>query len=142
MIRFSNLLKNQKPINFKLYRGWLKKVIELEKYIPGDISYILCDDNFLYQMNIDYLQHDTLTDVITFPVSKHKNVVSGEIYISIERVLENSTYEKSTFLNELARVMVHGLLHLLGYNDYTVEEKNLMRQKEDYYLSLLPQKNS
>jgi len=141
MIRFSNLLKIQKPINFKLYRSWLKKVIELEKHTIGEITYILCNDNFLYKMNLDYLQHDTLTDVITFPVSQRKNIVSGEIYISIERVQENSTNEKIPFLNELARVMVHGLLHLLGYNDYTLEEKKQIRRKEDYYLSLLPQKN-
>ena len=87
---------------------------------------------------MQYLQHDNYTDILTFDTSDEQNEISGDIFVSIERVKENARTFKVLFNTELYRVMVHGILHLLGYNDKTQEEKELMKSKEDYYLSLLP----
>lgn len=116
---------------------WLKNVILSEKSILGEIGYIFCDDNFLLSINQRFLQHDTYTDIITFPSSQDNGIISGEIYISIDRVKENSAMSNNNFEREMDRVIVHGVLHLLGYNDKTPDEAQLMRQKEDYYLSML-----
>ncbi len=91
-----------------------------------------------FAINMKYLKHDTLTDIITFPLSSNSNIISGEIYISIDRVKENSLMFKTAFEKELSRVVVHGVLHLLGYDDHSEEDILEMRKKEDYYLSLLP----
>jgi len=115
-------------------KKWLNQVISNEAKEEGDITYIFCDDDYLLEKNIRFLNHNTLTDVITFDYCEG-NSVSGDIFISIERVKENSEVFKVDFLTELNRVMVHGLLHLLGYKDKTERESNLMRKKENYYLS-------
>ena len=115
-------------------KKWLNQVISNEAKEEGDITYIFCDDDYLLEKNIRFLNHNTLTDVITFDYCEG-NSVSGDIFISIERVKENSEVFKVDFLTELNRVMVHGLLHLLGYKDKTGRESNLMRKKENYYLS-------
>jgi rRNA maturation RNase YbeY len=101
------------------------------------VSYIFCTDDFLLKLNQEYLKHDTLTDILTFTLSGSSLPVVSEIYISVERVLENSSDLKIPFTTELNRVMIHGILHLCGYNDHTPEEKKTMRKKEDYYLSFL-----
>ena len=119
-------------------RKWIQVVIGNEGKLPGDLNYIFCSDNYLYKLNIEYLNHDTLTDIITFDVSEDADEISGEIYISIDRVKENAKKFKVPFYNELHRVMIHGILHLAGYHDKTPEEVSEMRSKEDYYLSLLP----
>jgi len=123
-------------------RKWLNEVILNEKFTPGEIYFIFCDDDYLYQINKKFLGHDTLTDIVTFSNSENQKIISGEIYISVDRVEENSKVLNVSFYNELCRVMVHGILHLTGYEDETPEQKTLMRKKEDYYLSLLPQKKS
>lgn len=115
-------------------KKWLNQVISNEAKEEGDITYIFCDDDYLLEKNIRFLNHNALTDVITFNYCEG-NSVSGDIFISIERVKENSEIFKVDFLTELNRVMVHGLLHLLGYKDKTEKESNLMRKKENYYLS-------
>ena len=115
-------------------KKWLNQVISNEAKEEGDITYIFCNDDYLLEKNIRFLNHNTLTDVITFDYCEG-NSVSGDIFISIERVKENSEVFKVDFLTELNRVMVHGLLHLLGYKDKTEKESNLMRKKENYYLS-------
>lgn len=115
-------------------KKWLNQVISNEAREEGDITYIFCDDDYLLEKNIRFLNHNTLTDVITFDYCEG-NSVSGDIFISIERVKENSEVFKVDFLTELNRVMVHGLLHLLGYKDKTERQSNLMRKKENYYLS-------
>lgn len=124
--------------NFKLrheeeIRIWLTDVIEKEDYQSGELVYVFCDDTYLLKLNKEFLQHDTLTDIITFDNNLGKQV-QGEIYISTERVEENAKIFEVTFLEELSRVLVHGVLHLCGYSDKTDKEKEQMRAKEDYYL--------
>ena len=139
MIKFISLNNISIKINKKTIVKWMKTIVELEKRILGDIVIVLGDDKFLIEKNIQYLKHETLTDVITFDYSE-KDMISGDILISVQRVLENSKLYKTTFLNELCRVMAHGLLHLLGYNDKTTEEKKTMKSKENYYLEILQKK--
>jgi len=120
-------------------RKWIGVVIGNENKLPGDLNFIFCSDDYLYKLNIEYLNHDTLTDIITFDLSEIEDEISGEIYISIERVKENSGKFNVSFYEELHRVIIHGILHLAGYNDKTPDEVSLMRKKEDYCLSLLPE---
>ena len=127
-------LKTEDITEINQNKKWLNQVISNESKREGDITYIFCDDDYLLEKNIRFLNHNTLTDVITFDYCEEKSV-SGDIFISIERVKENSEVFKVDFLTELNRVMVHGLLHLLGYKDKTEKESNLMRKKENYYLS-------
>lgn len=141
MISFSGVTAPYTPPFPRQFKKWLNEVIKKEDHIPGDIYYIFCDDEYLYRINKKYLKHDTLTDIITFPTSTKDNIISGEIYISVERVRENAKERNVSFQKELSRVMVHGILHLLGYDDQSESQKSHMREKEDYYLSLLPQKN-
>ncbi len=122
------------------YFPWIKKVIQYEDYQTGDIFYHFCSDKFLLKINLTYLQHDWLTDVITFPLSTRPGIISGEIFISIDRIRENASVLQIGFETEFARVLIHGILHLSGYNDHSEVDKRQMRAKEDYYLSLLPQK--
>jgi probable rRNA maturation factor len=98
------------------------------------VSYIFCTDNFLLELNQKFLGHNTLTDILTFVISEKKSPVIGEIYISIERVKENAFEINANFSKELVRVMIHGILHLCGYEDHSAQEKKIMRHREDYYL--------
>ena len=100
------------------------------------LNYIFCTDEYLREINIQFLKHKTYTDIITFNYNPSKTEIEGEIYISIDRVRENADTYKTDFLTELNRVMIHGVLHLLGYNDKNKSEKRAMREKEDSYLSL------
>lgn len=115
---------------------WLGNVIVEEGKSEGDITYVFCDDAYLHNINLEFLQHDTLTDIISFDYSLG-NQVHGEIYISIERVIENASNFDTTFENELHRVMVHGILHYCGYKDKLEVEASLMRDKENRALELL-----
>jgi rRNA maturation RNase YbeY len=112
--------------------------METEGFIPGEIHYVFCDDTYLLSINEQYLNHHDFTDIITFSLSEVASVIRGEIFISVERVNENATINGVGFGIELARVLVHGVLHLVGYDDHTMEEKSLMRSKENYYINLLP----
>ena len=114
---------------------WIKSVIELEDKSHESISFIFCSDEYLRQINLKYLEHDSLTDVISFPYSTE--VVEGDIFISIERIQENSDLYEVSFEFELYRVMIHGILHLIGYGDKSIEEKARMTQREDHYLGML-----
>ena len=124
-----------KIIQLKNSNYWLKKVITTEKKQLGEIVFVFCKDAYLLEKNIQFLKHETLTDVITFDYCEG-NQISGDILISVDRVKENSEIFEVTFLNELDRVMVHGLLHLLGYKDKTREDAKLIRSKENFYLSI------
>ena len=113
---------------------WIKNVILEENKQVGEINYIFCDDKYLLEKNIKHLNHNSLTDIITFNYCE-KDMISSDIMISVERVMENSTIFENSFSEELNRVMVHGILHLVGHNDKTEEEKEIIRKKEDYYVN-------
>lgn len=110
--------------------NWISRVIASEEKKEGEINYIFCDDDYLLNLNEQYLNHDTLTDIISFDYSMG-NEIHGDIFISIERVKDNATDFKVSFEEELKRVMVHGVLHYCGYKDKTEEDEALMRSKED-----------
>jgi len=116
--------------------GWLSFCAKSFDHQMGELTYVFCSDEHLYQMNVKYLNHDTYTDIITFDYTE-ENVVSGDLFISIDRVKDNALKYGVSFENELNRVMVHGLLHLLGFKDKSDEDADLMRKKEDYCLTLL-----
>ena len=118
-----------------LNNRWLRMVAGSEIRRIGDISIIFCSDNYILDVNMRYIQHDYFTDIITFDYCE-RDRLSGDLFISVDSVRENSIFYKTDFADELNRVMVHGLLHLIGYDDHTDEEKKIMREKEDYYLSL------
>ncbi len=136
MISFSFLKEGFQLSNPVEIKEWLKKSIQSEGKITGEINYIFCDDNYLSAINSKYLKHDTLTDIITFSNSSNPSIISGDIYISVERVSDNAGSMNLSFEEEISRVIIHGILHLLGYDDHTVDEKLQMRAKEDYYLHL------
>lgn len=117
-------------------KEWVNKAIKKEGYRLGELSYNFCSDEHLLQINIEHLQHDFYTDIITFELNENKTIV-GDVYISIDRVKDNAQQNNKTYSNELMRVIIHGALHLCGYKDKTKKEAALMREKEDYYLSLL-----
>jgi len=114
--------------------NWLSEAISLEKHVLGDILYVFCNDEYLHRLNVDFLNHDTYTDVISFDYKVGK-ILHGEIYISLDRVKENAQDYSQSFNEELRRVMIHGILHYCGYNDKTSEDIAYMRQKEDEYLN-------
>jgi rRNA maturation RNase YbeY len=117
-------------------RTWLLAAIQHEGGALENINFILTSDQFLHQLNIEYLQHDTLTDIITFDYNDGVKPIISDIYISIDRCRENARELKQSFRNELHRLFIHGVLHLLGYKDKSKAEKQEMTAKEDYYLSL------
>lgn len=124
-------LKNQK----KLVK-WIGDVISSEGFQDGEINYIFCDDSYLNKINQEFLNHDTFTDIISFDYTLGKEV-GGDIFISIERVLENAEKFNEVFETELHRVMIHGILHFMGYKDKTKKDKTLMRTKEDEKIFIL-----
>ena len=125
----NNKLSNTEDLNL-----WINSVIKEEGMLIGEIVYVLCNDEYLLKKNIQFLNHNTLTDVITFDYSEEE-IISGDILISTERVVENAKIFNVNYLTELKRVMVHGLLHLLGYKDKIEKDANTMRKKENYYLN-------
>ena len=127
-------IENNKLINTKDINLWINSVIIEEGMIIGELVYVFCNDEYLLKKNIQFLNHNSLTDVITFDYSQDE-IISGDILISTERVAENAKIFKVHYLTELHRVMVHGLLHLLGYKDKIEKDANTMREKENYYLN-------
>ena len=117
-----------------LLEYWVDTVASQEGFSIGELNYIFCDDEYLHKLNVEFLQHDTLTDVISFD-NTLGNLISGDIYISVERVKDNATDFKVDFLEELHRVMIHGVLHYMGYKDKTEQEKIKMRNAENRALS-------
>jgi probable rRNA maturation factor len=127
-------IENDKLSNTEDINLWINNVIKEEEMIIGELVYVLCNDEYLLKKNIQFLNHNTLTDVITFDYSE-KKIISGDILISTERVVENAKIFNVNYLTELHRVMVHGLLHLLGYKDKNEKDADIMREKENYYLN-------
>ena len=116
--------------------NWISSIIASEAYTEGEISYVFCDDAYLLNLNQQFLNHDTLTDIISFDNSVG-NEINGEIYISVERVRENATEYSESFLEELHRVIIHGILHYCGYQDKDKEDAKRMREKENDSLARL-----
>jgi len=114
---------------------WIINSIINESKIVGQLCFIFCEDEYLLEKNIQFLKHDTYTDIITFDYSEG-DIISGDIFVSVERVTENANTFGVDFEDELDRVLIHGILHLAGYQDKSKEEVNTMREKEDFYLSL------
>ena len=121
--------------NETAYAEWLSKVIISENKKEGDINYIFCDDEYLHKINVEYLQHDTLTDIISFDYSVGSEL-HGDIFVSIERVQDNAKDFNVSFEDELKRVLVHGVLHYCGYKDKSEADEVLMRQKEEEKMQL------
>ncbi|MEI6682812.1 MAG: rRNA maturation RNase YbeY [Bacteroidota bacterium] len=127
-------LKNREKL-----RDWIITVAAAHEWKVGEVTYVFCDDEYLLDINIRYLKHDTLTDIITFPLQDEPQIIKGEIYISIPRVFENAENFGIETETELHRVMVHGILHLMGFKDKSKEQKVHMRQLEDDSLMILQQ---
>lgn len=125
-------IKIKNKLNLK---RWIKATILAEKKSLGELNYIFCNDEYLHEMNVEYLNHDTLTDIITFDNSEVKDEITGDIFISVDRIVDNASKFEVSIEDELHRVMVHGVLHLIGYKDKKKEEKETMRFKENFYLN-------
>ncbi len=121
--------------DLKKVENWIKNTIKTENCFTGNITYIFCSDDYLLDVNIKYLNHDYFTDVITFDYVKNSKI-SGDIFISIDRITENAKIFNVSRENELLRVMIHGILHLIGYDDQTDEQEEEIHKKEDFYLNI------
>ncbi|MBC6365398.1 rRNA maturation RNase YbeY [Algoriphagus sp. AK58] len=117
-------------------KNWLKQIAQSEDFKLGELNYIFCSDEYLYQINVDYLNHHTYTDIITFDNSEEEKVIEGDIFISIDRVKENAQKHKQEESSELSRVISHGLFHLMGYKDKTKSDAEVMRSKEALAIEL------
>ncbi len=125
------------PLDEDQVMEWIQSVIETEKFKLEELSIVFTSDEALLEINRSYLDHDTFTDIITFDYSEEDGKINGEILISIDRVKENASKYEVEFVRELARVMIHGVIHLLGYDDKTSNQKAIMRIKENACISLL-----
>ena len=121
-------------VNEDLFTDWVLNTIQTEGFETGEINYVFCDDAYQHKLNIEFLNHDTLTDIISFDYTQGK-LISGDIFISIERVLDNAKDLGVSFEDELKRVMIHGVLHYCGYKDKSEEDALMMRSKEDEYMA-------
>lgn len=125
------------PINLdEKVIDWLEVVLKHYRMKTGEVFFLFCSDEYLYKMNLQYLAHDTYTDIITFDLSESSEYISGEMYISLDRVNENASRHGTSLNDEIHRVMVHGILHLLGFNDKTEIDEREMRHQEEKCLSL------
>ena len=123
-------------VNSSELSTWIKNAVNSLGFLVGDLNVIFCSDEYLKEINIKYLNHDYYTDIITFDYSE-KNLIGGDLFISTDRIKENSSKNKVKFIVELYRVIIHGVLHLCGFNDKTSAEKKKIRGKEDHFLSLI-----
>lgn len=142
----------QEDISFPLknkikLKNWIKSTINSEGKKVGELNFIFCSDNYLLEINQQYLKHDTFTDIITFDNSEKQNIISGDIFISYERVEENAGKFSTSITDELHRIIIHGTLHLIGFKDKSKADKELMTMKEDEHLTkrenslvMIPQK--
>lgn len=119
-----------------LRKKWLRQIAETENFKIKELNYIFCNDEYLYNINVDYLNHKTYTDIITFDNSESEKEIEGDIFISFDRVKENSEKHQVSIQEELSRVISHGLFHLMGYKDKSAEESEKMRSKEEFAINL------
>jgi probable rRNA maturation factor len=134
------VLFHQEDISYALehedaLKSWFDKTCVDEGQSLGEVNFIFCSDEYLHKMNVEYLQHDTYTDIITFDYSTEEEI-AGDIFVSIDRVNENASQFEVQQIQELHRVLIHGILHLLGYKDKSTDDQRQMTEKEDFYLSL------
>lgn len=122
--------------NETVFAEWIVNTIKNEDYKLEEINYVFCDDDYLHKLNVEFLDHDTLTDIISFDYSVGKTI-QGDVFISVERVRDNANDFGVSFKEEISRVIIHGVLHYCGYKDKTDSDANTMRQKENYYLAQL-----
>jgi probable rRNA maturation factor len=134
-IHFNNNGISPQIANKQKLKTFLDLIFEEENIKSENVSYVFCTDNYLLELNQKYLNHNTLTDILTFMISNEEKPVIAEIYISIERVKENSLHFEIDYSEELLRVMIHGILHLCGYYDHKAQDKKTMRKRENYYIS-------
>lgn len=120
----------------EIIQNWISACIETYGFSEGELNYIFCDDNYLLKLNVEFLEHDTLTDIISFDYTMGK-LISGDIFISVERVRENAKIFNQILDNELNRVIIHGILHYMGFKDKTEKDKEIMRTEEDKCLALM-----
>lgn len=139
MISFNYELDFKLP-NEEELSVWISSVISSEDFKEGDINYIFCNDEYLLNLNVEFLKHDSLTDIISFDCAVGKEL-HGDIFISIERVIDNAKSFEVSFEKELNRVLVHGILHYCGYKDKSDKDVKVMREKEDHYLNELYRKS-
>lgn len=125
-------------LNYNTYSNWIQSIVSKYKVELTHLNYVFCSDEYLLQINIEQLNHDYYTDIITFDLSEEEGKIEGDIFISVDRVKDNASQNNTELNNELNRVISHGLLHLIGYKDKEAEEKNDMRKNEDACLSLFP----
>lgn len=136
-IHFFDHTQKLMAFDFGFLKNWILNTVINEGRDVGELSFIFCTDDYLHKINLEFLDHNTFTDIITFDYCVG-NIVSGEIYISVERIDENAKTFFQKFDREVCRIIIHGVLHLLGYKDKLPSDKLQMTAKEDYYLSLLP----
>lgn len=135
-INFHILETNFKISEIRRIKKLIAAIFTREQIALKSLDYIFCSDDYLHELNVKFLNHHTLTDILTFPLSEPGEPIESEIYISIDRVKENAPLFQATFKNELLRVIIHGALHLCGYEDHSSKQKEAMRQKESEYLEL------
>jgi probable rRNA maturation factor len=134
MLSFNIELENFKLIGIRKKKNWIKDLIAKEGFNLIELNFVFVSDEALLEINRKYLNHDTYTDIITFDNSENNNQIEGDIFISIERIKENSVIFNNNFETELLRVMAHGVLHLCGYGDKKEKEVKIMREKENFYI--------
>ena len=132
---FSEEIKFDLPQKLRR-KSWLKKIAQSEDFKIGELNYIFCSDEYLYQINVDYLRHHTYTDIITFDNSEEEKVLEGDIFISIDRVRENALKHQQDETTELSRVISHGIFHLMGYKDKSQEESKAMKAREELAIKI------
>jgi probable rRNA maturation factor len=132
---FSEEIRFELPNKLKR-KAWLKQIAGLENFKIVELNFIFCSDDYLHQINLDYLNHDTYTDIITFDNSEKEEKIEGDVFISIDRIKENADKHKQQESEELSRVLSHGLFHLMGYKDKLKSDIEVMRSKEDFAIKL------
>jgi probable rRNA maturation factor len=135
MINFNIETDGFKVLDIRKKKSWIKDLVKEQGFKLGELSYIFLNDEGLHKINLEYLKHDTYTDIITFDNSEDEDEIEGDIFISVERIAENAKKFKVDFEIELTRVMAHGVLHLCGYLDKKLDDVKLMREMEDKYVA-------
>lgn len=119
-------------------RKWIEEAVEAEGAEHGPLNFVFCSNAFLHDMNIKYLGHNDLTDIITFDLSDEEGTISGDVFISVEMATDNAREYGTSLQNEIRRLVIHGVMHLIGYKDKSPEDKAVMTEREDHYLSIFP----